>query len=39
MKFLKPLNPQYPIIPIDKNAQICGVLTAHLNEFKDKLFL
>lgn len=24
-KFLKPLNPQYPIIPINSNCSICGV--------------
>lgn len=39
MKFLKPLNPQYPIIPIDKDTQICGVLTAHFSQLEDRLFL
>ena len=28
IKYLKPLNPQYPILQIDKGTYICGVVTA-----------
>ncbi|WP_172622762.1 LexA family protein [Aquicella siphonis] len=30
-RFLKPLNPQYPLIPWDESIQICGVVVAHLD--------
>ena len=29
--YLKPLNPQYPLIPFDKNTYVCGVVIACLN--------
>jgi SOS-response transcriptional repressor LexA len=30
-KFLKPLNPQYPVMPLDENIVIRGVVVAHLD--------
>jgi SOS-response transcriptional repressor LexA len=31
VKYLKPLNLQYPMTPINKNARICGVVAASLS--------
>lgn len=28
-RFLKPINPRYPIIPLDEHAVICGVVVEH----------
>ena len=25
-RYLKPLNPRYPVIPIEREARICGVV-------------
>ena len=25
-RYLKPLNPRYPIIPVERDARICGVV-------------
>lgn len=33
VRYLKPLNPQYPIIQIDENTSICGVVSAHISIF------
>lgn len=32
--YLKPLNPQYPMIKLPRNAAICGVVVANLNFYK-----
>lgn len=30
-RFLRPLNPQYPLIQLDESIEICGVVVAHLD--------
>ena len=30
-KYLRPLNPQYPLIQLDESIEICGVVIAHLD--------
>jgi SOS-response transcriptional repressor LexA len=31
IRYLKPLNPQYPLVEIDQSAFVCGVIVQHLN--------
>lgn len=33
-KFLQPLNPQYPVLPIDKPISICGVVIGVIQKIK-----
>lgn len=33
IKYLKPLNPQYPIMPIDKNTKIYGIVIMRFSSF------
>lgn len=31
IRYLKPLNPQYPMVEIDASTHVCGVVVQHLN--------
>jgi SOS-response transcriptional repressor LexA len=31
IRYLKPLNPQYPLVEIDQSTFVCGVVMQHLN--------
>jgi len=31
IRYLKPLNPQYPLVEIDDSTHVCGVIVGHLN--------
>jgi SOS-response transcriptional repressor LexA len=33
VQYLKPLNPQYPLVPMDKGTCICGVVIMSINSF------
>jgi SOS-response transcriptional repressor LexA len=33
IQYLKPLNPQYPLVEIDENISICGVVVSRISSF------